>query len=292
MEPNARSRSRSSSAAEGLSTRSRASAAGNVLSAIDRAKYEVIPIGITTEGSWLEVTDDPAKLAITGGELPSVDSVAKPDAHVVPWAYQGDSEVVASAPGHIPHVLGDVDVVMPVLHGPYGEDGTIQGLLELAGVPYVGRGRAGQRGQHGQGVHEADLRGQRDCRSARTWSCASETGLLGPTPTASARRRWPRSSAALGWPLFVKPARGGSSLGTSKASDPRSAGRGDRAGAAVRPEGDRRGRPSPHGRSRSPCCRAPDGAPPDTSLPGELRLEGSEEFYDFEAKYLSRPAGC
>src|SRR6266566_5808248 len=113
---------------------------GNVLRVIDRDRYEVIPIGITTDGAWLEVADDPAKLAITGGELPSVDSVAKPDAHVVPWAYQGDTSVVSSAPGHIPHVLGDVDVVLPVLHGPYGEDGTLQGLLELAGVPYVGAG--------------------------------------------------------------------------------------------------------------------------------------------------------
>src|SRR5258707_10395547 len=113
---------------------------GNVLRVIDRDRYEVIPIGITTEGAWLQVTDDPAKLAIADGELPTVESVAKPDAHVVPWAYQGDSPVVASAPGHIPHVLGDVDLVLPVLHGPYGEDGTIQGLLELAGVPYVGAG--------------------------------------------------------------------------------------------------------------------------------------------------------
>ena len=108
---------------------------GNVLRVIDRDRYEVIPIGITTEGTWLQVADDPAKLAITGGELPTVESVAKPDAHVVPWAYQGDSAVVASAAGHIPHVLGDVDLVLPILHGPFGEDGTIQGLLELAGVP-------------------------------------------------------------------------------------------------------------------------------------------------------------
>ena len=70
---------------------------GNVLRVIDRDRYEVIPIGITTEGAWLEVADDPAKLAITSGELPTVESVAKPDAHVVPWAYQGDTSVVASA---------------------------------------------------------------------------------------------------------------------------------------------------------------------------------------------------
>ncbi len=114
--------------------------AGNVLRVIDRDKYEVIPIGIAKDGNWLEVSDEPEKLAITAGELPSVEAVAKPDAHVVPWAYQGDSAIVASAPGHVPHALGEVDVVLPLLHGPFGEDGTMQGLLELAGVPYVGAG--------------------------------------------------------------------------------------------------------------------------------------------------------
>src|SRR5215470_18345977 len=114
--------------------------AGSILRVIDRARYDVIPIGITRDGNWLQVNDEPERLAITGGELPTVEDVAKPDAHVVPWAYQGDAAVVTSAPGQVPHVLGEVDVVLPVLHGPYGEDGTIQGLLELAGIRYVGAG--------------------------------------------------------------------------------------------------------------------------------------------------------
>jgi D-alanine-D-alanine ligase len=261
---------------------------GNILRTIDRAKYEVIPIGITQDGAWLEVSDEPEKLAITSGELPSVEAVAKPDAHVVPWAYQGDSAVVASAPGHIPHALGDVDVVLPVLHGPFGEDGTIQGLLELAGVPYVGAGvlasavsmdkeymklifaaRGLTVGPHVV-VHERD------------WPADGQ-----PTP---AQLRVAGQLEALGWPLFVKPARGGSSLGTSKAAD-----YGELAQAiALARRFDPKVLVEAAVIAREvevAVLQGVDGAPPDTSLPGELRLEGGEAFYDFEAKYLDASSG-
>src|SRR5258708_15771189 len=184
---------------------------GNVLRVIDRDKYEVIPIGITTDGSWLQVADDPAKLAITGGELPTVESVAKPDAHLVPWAYQGDSAVVASAPGHIPHVLGDVDLVLPVLHGPYGEDGTIQGLLEMAGVPYVGAGVPASAVSmdkeymklifqaRGLPVGPHVVVGERD------WPPhVADSAAVAPDPE---RKRVLDAITELGWPLFVQPAR-------------------------------------------------------------------------------------
>jgi len=261
---------------------------GNVLRVIDRERYEVIPIGITTEGTWLEVTDDPAKLSISGGELPSVDSVAKPDAHVVPWAYQGDSAVVASAPGHIPHVLGDVDLVLPILHGPFGEDGTIQGLLEMAGVPYVGAGVLAS-------AVSMDKEYMKLIFQAR--------GLpIGPHVVVR-ERDWPASAQpspgqeqvaaqidALGWPVFVKPARGGSSLGTSKASDP------DQLAAAIAlaREFDPKVLVEAAVNAREievAVLEGLDGAPPDTSLPGELRLDGGEDFYDFEAKYLDQASG-
>jgi D-alanine-D-alanine ligase len=258
---------------------------GNVLRVIDRDRYEVIPIGITSEGAWLEVADDPAKLAIDGGELPSVDSVAKPDAHVVPWAYQGDSAVVASAPGHIPHVLGDVDVVLPVLHGPYGEDGTIQGLLEMAGVPYVGAGvlasAVGMDKEYMKlifrakglpvGAHVAVREGE--------WPPAAE-------PT-SRQLQAAAEIEALGWPLFVKPARGGSSLGTSRASDPdelaRAISLARRFDPKVLVEAAVTAR-----EIEVAVLEGRDGAAPDASVPGELRLDGGEEFYDFEAKYLDQ----
>jgi D-alanine-D-alanine ligase len=262
---------------------------GNVLRVIDRERYEVIPIGITTEGAWLEVADDPAKLAITGGELPTVESVAKPDAHVVPWAYRGDSSVVAaSAPGHIPHVLGDVDVVLPVLHGPYGEDGTIQGLLEMSGVPYVGAGVLASAVSmdkeymklifQARGLPVGPYVVVRDS----DWPAAE-------TPT-TAQARVAAQIDALGWPLFVKPARGGSSLGTSKASDP------DELADAIALA--RRFDPKVLVEAAITAreievavLQGRGGAAPDTSLPGELRLDGGEEFYDFEAKYLDQASG-
>jgi D-alanine-D-alanine ligase len=256
---------------------------GNVLRAIDRDKYEVIPIGIAKDGNWLEVADDPEKLAITGGELPSVEAVAKPDAHLVPWAYQGDSAVVASAPGHIPHALGEVDVVLPILHGPFGEDGTIQGLLELAGVPYVGAGVLASAVSMDKEYMKLIFLakglpvGPYVVVHARDWPA-------GPEPTA-AQRQVAAELEALGWPLFVKPARGGSSLGTSKAASP-----GELAGAiALARQFDPKilVEAAVTGREiEVAVLEGLDGEPPDTSLPGELRIEGGEEFYDFEAKYL------
>jgi len=261
---------------------------GNVLRVIDRERYEVIPIGITTEGTWLQVTDDPAKLAIADGELPTVESVAKPDAHVVPWAYQGDSSVVASAPGHIPHVLGDVDLVLPVLHGPYGEDGTIQGLLEMAGVPYVGAGvlasAVSMDKEYMKLIFQAKGLpvGPHVVVRSSDWPAAAQ-------PSRS-QVQLAAQIETLGWPLFVKPARGGSSLGTSKASDP------DQLAAAI--ELARQFDPKVLVETAITAreievavLEGIDGAPPDTSLPGELRLDGGEEFYDFEAKYLDQASG-
>ena len=261
---------------------------GNVLRALDRDRYEVIPIGITAGGAWLEAADDATKLAITDGELPTVESVTKPDAHVVPWAYQGDSAVVASAPGHIPHVLGEVDVVLPVLHGPFGEDGTIQGLLELAGVPYVGAGVLAS-------AVSMDKEYMKLIFAAR--------GLpVGPHVVVR-ERDWPASAEpsrdqlrvareidALGWPLFVKPARGGSSLGTSKAKDAaelaESIALARRFDPKVLVEAAITAR-----EIEVAVLEGIDGTDPDTSLPGELRLDGGEEFYDFEAKYLDQASG-
>jgi D-alanine-D-alanine ligase len=262
---------------------------GNVLRAIDRNEYEVIPIGITREGTWLEVPDDPAKLAITSGELPSVEAVAKPDAHVVPWAYQGDSAVVSSAPGHIPHVLGDVDVVLPVLHGPFGEDGTIQGLLELAGVPYVGSGVLASAVSMDKEYMKLIFAakglpvGPHVVVHERDWPLSAVSSTTGQP--SKAQQRVAEQIEALGWPLFVKPARGGSSLGTTKANDP-----GELAQAiALAREYDPKVLVETAITAREievAVLQGMNGAPPDTSMPGELRLDGGEEFYDFEAKYL------
>ena len=111
--------------------------AGSVLRHLDRERFDVVAVGITRDGGWVLGTDDPERLAIHGRELPSVDSSA------TAVALPGDPTrggLVVLEPGRAGEVLGGVDVVFPVLHGPFGEDGTIQGLLEMAGVPYVGAG--------------------------------------------------------------------------------------------------------------------------------------------------------
>jgi D-alanine-D-alanine ligase len=279
--------------------------AGNILGAVDRTKYEVVPIGITRAGSWVQVVDEPAQLAITDGKLPSVDAVADQSAQVLPWAggalsggapsggapaNRAASGTVASAPGQIPPLLGQVDLVLPVLHGPYGEDGTIQGLLEMAGVPYVGAGVLASAVSmdkeymklifkaHGLPVGPHVVVRERD------WP-ASQAGDQAAGAVSVEAKRVLDEIAELGWPLFVKPARGGSSIGTSKAHD-----------MAQLKEA------IANARAYDPkvlveaaidgvevevsVLEGTDGSPPDTSVPGQLLINGGEEFYDFEAKYL------
>ena len=125
-------------------------------------------------------------------------------------------EVVYSEPGSVPKALGEVDVVFPVLHGPYGEDGTLQGLLELSGVPVrrLGRARLGRR--PGQGVHEA---GVHLLRAAGRPVRGRSAPASGSTDPAAARKKIVDFAGEHGWPLFVKPARAGSSMGITKVDD-------------------------------------------------------------------------
>jgi D-alanine-D-alanine ligase len=287
---------------------------GNMLAAINRDKYEVVPVGITRDGSWVLAADEPARLAVTEGQLPSVEAVAEPGTQVVPWAgpqagagrdpgqaltASADASppvqaLTASAPGQIPHLLGAVDVVLPVLHGPFGEDGTIQGLLEMAGVPYVGAGVLASAVSmdkeymkiifHAKGlpvgphvvVHERD------------WpSEEADEAWLQADPE---RKRVSDAIAELGWPLFVKPARGGSSIGTSKASDLTELHAAIRTARAYDPkvivEAAIEGR-----EIECSVLEGRNGGPPDTSVPGQLLIDGGEEFWDFEAKYLDEASG-
>ena len=117
---------------------------GTVLACIDRDRYDVVPVGILPDGRWVLTADEPERLAITGGQLPSVEAVAEPGGRVLPWTAAGSHQepgaLTTAEPGAIPRELGEVDVVLPMLHGPFGEDGTMQGLLEMAGIRYVGAG--------------------------------------------------------------------------------------------------------------------------------------------------------
>jgi D-alanine-D-alanine ligase len=264
---------------------------GNMLASIDRARYDVIPIGITRDGGWVQVADEPARLAIAGGELPSVEAAA------VPWTRGAD--VVTSAAGQIPAQLGDVDVVLPVLHGPYGEDGTFQGLLEMAGVPYVGAGVLSSAlsmdkeymklvfAARGLPVGRYVVLRPQDWPDAGAEDSAALEEELAGHPE---RKRVLDEIADLGWPLFVKPARGGSSIGTSKAHDPAqlrtSIALARRYDPKVLVEAAIDGR-----EVEVSVLEGVDGAPPDTSLPGQLVIDGGEEFWDFEAKYLDAASG-
>ncbi|MGO8956317.1 MAG: D-alanine--D-alanine ligase family protein [Streptosporangiaceae bacterium] len=261
---------------------------GNMLGAIDRDRYEVIPIGITTEGNWVQVADAPDRLAVTGGELPTVAAVAEPGSSVVPWA-GGAAGVVATAPAQIPQLFGEVDLVLPVLHGPYGEDGTIQGLLEMAGVPYVGAGVLASAVSMdkeymnliftAKGLPVGPYVAVRE----HDWPGSTAAEIRAAAESVEAKRTV-EEVAALGWPLFVKPARGGSSIGTSKAHDltelheamatarqydPKILIEAAIDGVEVEVS----------------VLQGVDGAPPDTSMPGQLDV-GGEEFYDFDTKYM------
>ena len=268
--------------------------AGTVLATLDRDRYEVVPVGILPDGRWVLTRDEPGRLAISGRTLPSVAAVAGPaagDAAAGGRAGAALASAAATAVASVPHVLAGVDVVLPILHGPFGEDGTIQGLLEMAGVPYVGAGvlasAVSMDKEYMKLVFAA--RGLPICPYVvvrdRDWQPRPAAGPV----AAAERKRVFDAIAELGFPVFVKPARGGSSIGTSKAHD--------QAALAESIETARRYDPkviveSAVDGAEIECAvlEGVDGGPPDTSLPGQLVIEGGEEFYDFEAKYLD-PAG-
>ncbi|MEV7421869.1 D-alanine--D-alanine ligase family protein [Streptomyces sp. NPDC091212] len=266
--------------------------AGAVLRSIDRTKYDVLPIGITTDGRWALTADDPERMAIAGRTLPSVEQIAEStDGTVVLSADPGNREVVYSEPGSVPKALGDVDVVFPVLHGPYGEDGTLQGLLELSGVPYVGAGvlasAVGQDKEYMKRVFTSFGLpvGPYVVIRPREW----ERGAGSAADRAAAvRKKIVDFAGEHGWPVFVKPARAGSSVGISKVDDLAGL---DEAIAEARRHDPKilvesllRGREIECG-----VLEFEDG--PRASLPAEIPPVTAHDFYDFEAKYIDSAAG-
>jgi D-alanine--D-alanine ligase len=257
--------------------------AGNILGAIDRARYEVIPVGIARDGRWVLTSDDPARLSIQGGELPSVEAVAEPGTEIAARLDRGATGLVMTGPGEVPHSLGDVDVVLPLLHGPYGEDGTLQGLLEMTGTPYAGAGvlasAAGMDKEYMKLIFAA--RGLPIGRyvviSDRDWRAAG--------PAASERKRVLDEIGELGWPVFVKPARGGSSIGITRA-------RGDdelMAAIEAAREHDPKVLVEAAIEGMEVECavlEGVDGGPPEASLPAQVLVGGDAGYYDFQAKYL------
>ncbi|MCZ4499237.1 MAG: D-alanine--D-alanine ligase [Marmoricola sp.] len=236
--------------------------AGSVLAALDPERYDVVAVGITAAGRWVQVPADPASLAIVGRVLPSVE-----DGRAV--ALPGDPTTGGLVPlADGPALLGRVDVVFPVLHGPYGEDGTLQGLLELAGIPYVGSGVLASAAAMDKGVAKVLL------RAAGLPVAASVVARQGePVPDV----------LDLGLPLFVKPARGGSSIGISKVDDLADLDRALADAWAADPKALIE-QAVPGREIECGVVEGPDG--PRASVPAEVRVAAAYAFYDFEAKYL------
>ncbi|MFJ6936454.1 D-alanine--D-alanine ligase family protein [Streptomyces sp. NPDC101132] len=259
--------------------------AGAVLRSIDRSKYEVLPIGITTDGRWALTADEPERMAIADRRLPNVAELTESaDGGVVLSVDPANREVVYTEPGAVPKALGEVDVVFPMLHGPYGEDGTLQGLLELSGVPYVGSGvlssAVGQDKEYMKRVFVSfGLEvGPYEVIRPREWDA----------DPAAARKKIVDFAGEHGWPLFIKPARGGSSVGITKVDD--------LSGLDEAVEEARRHDPKilieALVRGREIECGVlefEDG--PRASVPAEIPPVSSHDFYDFEAKYIDSASG-
>ena len=179
--------------------------AGAVMSNLDPERYEVVPVGITTTGAWVVGTDDFSSLRIHDRQLPQVDDGAE---RVSMGTCETDRGVIRFAEGpRAGEVLTRADVVFPVLHGPNGEDGTIQGLLELSGVPYVGPGVFASSAA-------MDKEFTKKVLGEAGLPIGTQIVLRGDESTVSESDR-----ERLGLPVFVKPARGGSSIGITKVGD-------------------------------------------------------------------------
>ncbi|MDN4648789.1 D-alanine--D-alanine ligase family protein [Curtobacterium sp. PsM8] len=246
--------------------------AGGIMDVVDRDRYDLLPIGITKDGAFTLQADDPSDWALRGQELPTV-----PDNGTrVRFPVSGDSrELFVELPDGSVESLGSVDVVFPILHGPFGEDGTIQGLLETAGLPYVGDGVLASALAMDKHVAKAVL---------------EHAGLRVAPWTTVLRRQWQsdpvdvaESVAAHGFPLFVKPARAGSSMGVSRVDDPAQLG----AAMDLAFEHDSKVLVEPRviGREVEVAVLEGRDGTPRTSLPGEI-VVAEDGFYDFSAKYL------
>ena len=247
--------------------------AGGVLGAIDRGRWNVVAVGITRDGRWVPASADAADWRLHDGRLPHVESQERT---VLPPRDAGERTwSVVDADGAV-SALAEVDVAFPLLHGPFGEDGTLQGALELVDARYVGSGvLASAMGMDKQYMKTA-LRG--------AGLPVTPDVVLAPGESPEGRRA---EIEALGLPVFVKPARAGSSMGISKVSDWEAL---DAAIAyAVKHDPKVLIERGVLGREIETAVLAtPDGVV--ASPAGEIVTGGDHDFYDFEAKYLDEAA--
>jgi D-alanine-D-alanine ligase len=245
------------------------------MKAIDRDLYDVLPIGIAKDGRWVLASGDIAALELSPGHVPEVDGSAP--AVLVPLSTTERSIRILET-GAPPKVLGDVDVVFPLLHGPFGEDGTIQGLMELADIRYVGSGVLASAVMMDKHYMKVVFAGH---------------GLAVSPYVVITDRQWQRDPAtamdavaSLSWPVYVKPARAGSSMGITRVSEPAAL----RAAIEVAREHDPKVIVESGIIGRELECgvlEGRDGAAARTSEVGEIEVIQGHDFYDFEAKYLA-----
>lgn len=274
--------------------------AASVFEAIDKNKFEVVPIGITKEGHWVTAADAERLLR---GEFPHQQErhLRAGDPEVTPGAAvlaRGEAVVVPPEPQSLggslttfqtdatSHALTrraadraiNVDIIFPVLHGTFGEDGTIQGLLELADTAYVGAGVLGSAAGMDKDVMKSLFR-------AAGLPIVKHVTILRSDWEAEPKKVQKRVEAVLKYPVFVKPANLGSSVGISKAHDRAELGpaiaeaaRFDRKIVIEQGVGGKKHK------AREIECSVLGNDKPEASVPGEI--VPSKEFYDYDAKYL------
>ena len=223
-------------------------------------RHEVVPVGITREGRWISSGEPMRELEAKSGYLQDGSAPI--------------SGPPASATEKLPAGLGSVDVVFPVLHGPFGEDGTIQGMLELAGIPYVGSGVLGSAA----GMDKPTMK-----------KIFAHHGLPQVRWVALTRRQWEQDreiriqeiESSLGYPCFVKPANLGSSVGIGKAENAKELGNALDEAARF----DRRIIVEEGVDAREIEVSVLGNEDPEVSVPGEIVIK-KDGFYDYEAKYV------
>lgn len=234
--------------------------AQHVMAAADRSRFEVVPVGVTKTGAWLTPEETQAQMDVPAAPFKKTLAL-------------GDTEGLLARPQAL-SVLSDIDVAFPVIHGPGGEDGTLQGLLELARVPYAGAGVAASAAGLDKGLMKSLLH---------------DAGLPVIEWLVVTRSQWDRDArgltlkieGALSYPCFVKPANGGSSVGITKAHSREELVK----GVVEALRFDRKLVIEKGVDCREIECAVLGNDEPEASPLGEIKCE--REFYDYEAKYLA-----
>lgn len=229
--------------------------AASILEQVDRSTYDVVAVGISSEGHWREESDDPDRWRRVGDRLPEVS---------------GDPESPTD-------LLAGVDVVFPVLHGSYGEDGALQGMMEMLAMPYVGSGVVASAVSMDKVLAKIVLGASR----LEVGSFVDVTGEVWGRDRDLVEKR----VAQLSWPVFVKPARAGSSFGISKVK--RSEDLAEAVSTALRHDSKVIiEKAVEDAREIEVGVLSGGGGPPRVSVPAEIVIAEGHEFYDFDAKYI------